>query len=143
MKKKAIGIGIVIVAVSLIITVSTNFSEKKDEAIFHVTLANPDLYKNGLYRDNFSIKNGDYKFRFVPNGDSPQILTITLMGKSLTFTEDFKLEGTPRETGISTFYTWDYIGQKEFSVGEDQELLVLIDPHGNLLGPLSVEIVLI
>lgn len=141
MKKKAVGIGIAVVAVSLIITVSTNFSEKKDEAIFHATLANPDLYRNGLYQDNFSIKNGDYKFRFVPNGDSPQILTITLRGKSLSFTEDFKLEGIPHETGISTFYTWDYIGQKEFSVEEEQELLVVIDPHGNLIGPVSVEIV--
>jgi hypothetical protein len=140
-KKKAVGISIAIVVASLIIMISSNLSERNNEVIFHVTLANPNLYKDGLYEDNFTIKNGSYKFRFVPNGDSPPILSITLMGESLSFTEDFKLEGTPHETGISTYYTWGYIGPKDFSVKDEQELFIIIDPHDNLTGPVSVEIV--
>src|SRR3972149_5678446 len=48
--------------------------------IFHVTLANPENYEDGIFTDSFEIEEGTYTYRFVPNGDSPQILTISLNG---------------------------------------------------------------
>ena len=82
-----------------------------------------------------------YEIRFVPNGDSPKILTITMNGQSLNFFENFALEGTPQETGVSTYYTWEYSGNKIIKVPNKQEIEILIDPNGNLLGPVSIDII--
>ena len=38
-------------------------------------------------------------FRFVPNGSSPEILSITLDGDNFDFSEDFKLESILHQTG--------------------------------------------
>ena len=76
----------------------------------------------------------------MPNGDSPKILTITMKGQSLNFFENFALEGTPHETGVSTYYTWKYSGNKIIKVPSNQEIEILIDPNGNLLGPVSIDI---
>ena len=115
--------------------------ENKVERAFHVTLADPNLYENGVYSETFEIGEGIYDFRFVPNGDSPQTLSITLKGKSISFVEDFKLEGTPHESGISSYFTWKYLGSKMIEIPESQKVEIVIDPNGNLLGPVSVDIV--
>ncbi len=81
-------------------------------------------------------------FRFVPNGDSPEILSITLNGENFYFFENFKLIGTPHETGISEFFTWEYEGENMIEVSEDVEIKISIDPHENTLGPVSVELIL-
>jgi hypothetical protein len=109
--------------------------------IYHVRLADPDMYKDGIYSETFQIKKGTYEFRFVPNGDSPQTLSIALKGPTFSFAEDFKLEGTPHETGISRYYTWEYIGESTIQVPDDQQLEILINPHGNVLGPVSVYLI--
>ena len=115
-------------------------SENRVERAFHVTLANPKLFENGVYSETFEIDEGIYEFRFVPNGDSPQTLSITLNGKSVSFDEDFLLEGTPHESGISSYFTWKYLGTKMIEIPENQKVEILIDPNGNLLGPVSVDI---
>ena len=58
----------------------------------------------------------------------------------MRYFEDFILEGTPHETGISTYYTWEYSGNHLILIPEDQTLTITIDPNGNLLGPVSVDI---
>ena len=63
--------------------------------VFHVRLAEPELYKNGVYSESFVLERGVYEFRFTPNGDSPRSLSITLIGDSILFYEDFVLKGTP------------------------------------------------
>ena len=115
-------------------------SENRVERAFHITLADPKLYENGVYSETFEIGEGIYEFRFVPNGDSPQILSITLKGNSISFVEDFKLEGTPHESGISSYFTWKYLGTKMIEIPENQIVEIVIDPNGNLLGPVSVDI---
>lgn len=139
MKKKLI-IGIVI-AITIVATVSlSSFSGTKSqyEEIYHVMLADPKLYHDGVFSDTFTVKKGVYQFRFVPNGDSPEVLTIILKGSSFSFSEDFKLEGIAHDTGISKYYTWKYNGQDMISIPEDQELQINVNPHGNVLGPVSV-----
>lgn len=111
-----------------------------ENIVFHVTLADPQKYENGVYSQSLEIEEGTYELRFVPNGDSPKILRISLNGQSLTFIENFVLKGTPHETGVSTYYTWEYSGNKIIQVPSKQEIEIQIDPNGNLLGPVSIDI---
>ena len=109
--------------------------------VFHVRLAEPELYKNGVYSESFVLERGVYEFRFTPNGDSPRSLSITLIGNLVLFSEDFVLKGTPHETDISLYYTWNYEGVKKIQVFEDQQVDIKINPNGNLVGPVSVELI--
>ena len=109
--------------------------------VFHVRLAEPELYKNGVYSESFVLERGVYEFMFTPNGDSPRSLSITLIGNLVLFSEDFVLKGTPHETDISLYYTWDYEGVRKIQVLEDQQVDIKINPNGNLAGSVSVEII--
>ena len=120
---------------------SDNQTEDEKSIVFHVTLADPQNFENGIYSNSFEIEEGMYDIRFVPNGDSPKILTISLNGQSFSFIENFILEGIPHEAGVSTYYTWEYSGNKIIQIPGKQEIEILIDPNGNLLGPVSVDII--
>ena len=135
----AIAIGIVIVIG--FISSSDNQSKNEENVVFHVTLADPQNYVDGVYSHYFEIEEGIYEIRFVPNGDSPKILKITLNGQSFNFIEDFILEGTPHETGVSIYYTWTYSGNQIIQILNQQEIEIQIDPNGNLLGPVSIDII--
>jgi hypothetical protein len=140
MNKKILIIPIVLIII--VIVLSFNQVDKKNiNIIFHITLADPDLYKNGIYSNTFTMNKGDYLFKFIPNGDSPQSLTILLKGENYDFSENFKLKGTLHQTGISEYYTWDYDGQKTISIPIQQVITIEINPNGNELGPVSVDIV--
>lgn len=140
MNKKLLIIPVAMIIVIFAISQGSN-SEKKDQTVFHVTLADPDQYDKGVYSDKFEISGGSYSFRFVPNGDSPKILSISLQGESFEFEEDFKLNGTLHKTEISEYYTWDYDGGKSINVVSSQEILVRINPNGNVMGSVSVDII--
>lgn len=135
---------IVIILVGLILVVlGLSFNQndsKSSNVVFHATLADSNLYKNGIYSNEFSINEGNYIFKFVPNGDSPQLLTIILKGENYDFSEYFKLKGTLHQTGISEYYTWDYEGQKEFSITDQQKIVIEINPNGNEMGSVSIDI---
>ena len=124
----------------LVAIFSVEPSEKNDNVIFHVTLADPDLYTNGIYTDAFTINEGEYSFRFVPNGSSPEIVSITLNGENFDFSEDFRLESTSHQTGTSEYFTWVYEGQKIIWITEMQEISIIINPNGNVMGSVSVDI---
>ena len=140
MNKKILIIPVVLIIIVLVL--SFNQVDKKNiNVVFHITLADPNLYKNGIYSNTFTMNKGDYLFKFVPNGDSPQSLTILLKGEDYDFSENFKLKGTLHQTGISEYYTWDYDGQKTISIPIQQVITIEINPNGNELGPISVDIV--
>jgi len=140
MNKKILIIPVVLIIIVLVL--SFNQVDKKNiNVVFHITLADPNLYKNGIYSNTFTMNKGDYLFKFVPNGDSPQSLTILLKGEDYDFSENFKLKGTLHQTGISEYYTWDYDGQKTISIPIQQVITIEINPNGNELGPVSVDIV--
>ncbi|PIW33536.1 MAG: hypothetical protein COW27_00205 [Nitrosopumilales archaeon CG15_BIG_FIL_POST_REV_8_21_14_020_37_12] len=140
MKKIIVIIPIIIAVIGLIVVSESNNEVRIDKAVFHVTLADPEMYQDGVYTDMFSVEAGNYFFRFIPNGDSPKSLSISLKGKNLNFYEDFRLNGTLHETGISQYYTWDYDGQKQFVISEQQEITIEINPNGSILGSVSVSI---
>jgi hypothetical protein len=130
----------VFAAVIVAVTIAISLQPKNETGIaYHITLADPKLYKNGIFIDNFKIQKGTYQFGFVPNGDSPQKLSISLKG-NFSYNEDYSLQGTLHNTGISSYYTWDYLGNKVIDVPQDQEIQIKIDPNGDLLGSVSVDL---
>lgn len=139
MKKVILIIPIIVTIIGLLIISGTNDEAKREKTVFHVTLADPKMYHDGVYTEKFSIDKGEYFFNFIPNGDSPEFLSISF-SNGFNFNENFRLNGTLHDTGISQYYTWDYDGQKRLSVDSSQEVIIQINPNGNLLGSVSVDI---
>jgi len=138
--KKITVIPIIIIVIVFAINFSSDSNVEKSNNVFHITLADPNLYTNGVYFDEFTISKGEYSFSFVPNGSSPKILSIKLNGDSFDFFEDFKLEGTLHQAGISEYYTWNYNGERNILISEEQGILISINPNGNVMGSVSVDI---
>ena len=141
MKKKSIGILIILGVVILGASLSMNSEEKEDNVVFHITLADPELYTNGIYTNNFTIESGTYFFRFVPNGSSPEMLSIKLSGQNYSFIENFNLKGIPHESETSKYFTWEYQGEKNVTIDSMQEITIVINSNGNVMGSVSVDII--
>ena len=106
------------------------------------------------------IEGGTYKIGFVPMGDSPAKIELTIKGKwtvsynvepswGTIFSEEFVLEKSLVDTGISKYYTWEYIGQKYVQIPElegkipssDEPIYeIIISRYGNLEGSVSISI---
>ena len=142
---KKISIVLVIVIVGFVtfdwITGFTDNDEKVDNVVFHITLANPELYTNGIHTDEFSIEPGTYFFRFVPNGSSPEILSIKLTSQNYEYTENFNLVGIPHESETAKYFTWKYEGRKNITIDSLQEISISINPNGNEMGSVSVDLI--
>ena len=141
MNKKILLVPIIVIFVVIMMNLSSDENGKEDDIVFHVTLADPNLYVNGIFTDELSLEKGEYIFRFVPNGSSPEILSISLTNNALNFDEDFKLEGMSHKTEISEYFTWKYEGKKSFSISEKQKISIAINPNGNVVGSVSVDII--
>ena len=141
----------------------------KNTTVFHVTLADPALYDcvtlgvstHCEYREVIFVEDGIYEFRFVPNGDSPQKLSVELHYSPSTELDvydkgrhaslHYVLVGNLVEEGMSSWYTWKYqidssrvnLGDAEtgFKIDEPQRVEISIDPRGDLNGPVSIELV--
>lgn len=137
MKKAVYILGIVIIAIAIAISLQP---KNQTSIVYHITLADPKLYNNGTFTDNFKIQKGTYQFSFVPNGDSPQNLSISLKG-NYSYNENFSLQGTLHNTGISSYYTWDYLGNKVIQIPQDQEVQIRINPRDSILGSVSVDLI--
>ena len=74
--------------------------------------------------DGISLETGNtYQFKFVPMGDSPEQLRLSLVGISPSvqvFSDTLYLKKTLVDTGVSKYYTWDYIGDKFFQVSDKE-----------------------
>ena len=141
MNKKSIGILIILIVTILSVSISMNSEEKDDNVVFHITLANSELYTNGVYTDKFSIDSGTYFFRFVPNGSSPEILSIKLSGQNYSFIENFNLKGIPHESETSKYFTWEYEGVKNITIDSMEEVTIIINPNDNVMGSVSIDII--
>ena len=144
MNKKIMIIPIIAIMGFIVIDWITGFSDQNEiinEDIFHITLADPELYANGVYTDKFLIEPGTYFFRFVPNGSSPEILSIKLIGQNYTFEENFELVGIPHESQTAKYFTWKYVGNEKIIIDSSQEISISIDPNGNVKGSVSVDLI--
>jgi len=91
-----------------------------------------------------------YEFHFVPMGDSPERLKISVVwsGQGVhVFSEMFILEGMLVDTGISEYYTWDYVGNKNFEISFKQcpnqktcNYDIIVERYGNLKGSVSISL---
>ena len=175
MSKKPIIGGIILAAIIGVVFVGAQINPdnpENEEVVFHVTLADSSLYKckpsafdsvygirycedrDREFRQMVDLKKGDYRFRFVANGDSPEVLTVRIEDTSPyasfpSFKETFTLKGMPHESETSLYYTWSYDGLKRFLIkqgdmgdGRDSESFAIrINPNGNLMGPVSVDLI--
>ena len=123
------------------ITGLSDENEKTKDDIFHITLADPELYTNGVYTDEILIESGTYFFRFVPNGSSPEILSIKLIGQNYAFEENFELVGIPHESETAKYFTWKYDGNEKIIIDSSQEISISINPNGNVKGSVSVDLI--
>ena len=69
-------------------------------------------------------------------GDSPEVLNLVIMSKDgyEIYEQEFYLERSLVDTGISKYYTWEYIGEKFFTVSEKDDYDIVINREGNLKG---------
>ncbi len=141
MNKKSIGIVMILIITILGVSISMNSEEKDDNVVFHITLADPELYTNGIYTNNFTMEPGSYFFRFVPNGSSPEILSIKLSGQNYSFIENFNLKGIPHESETSKYFTWEYEGMKNITIDSMEEITITINPNDNVMGSVSIDII--
>ena len=141
MNKKSIGILTIVIVAILGVSISMNSEEKNDNVVFHITLADPELYTNGVYTDKFSIDPGTYFFRFVPNGSSPEILSIKLTSQNYEFVENYTLIGTPHESETAKYFTWKYQGKGEIIIESSKQISININPNGNVNGSVSVDLI--
>ena len=148
MKKSNLAIiGLAAVVIAVVVFSSPKDNVQDSDYAYHVNLSESKYGESGIYEESFEIGDEscqrfcDYKFRFVPNGDSPQTLSVSVSGDNISFLEDFELVGTLVETDISQYYTWDYDGQKIFQVSGLEEVKIVIDPHENIKGTVSIYII--
>jgi hypothetical protein len=141
MNKKSIGILTILGIVILGVSISMNSEEKDDNIVFHITLADPELYTNGIYTNNFTVESGTYFFRFVPNGSSPEILSIELSGQNYNFIENFNLKSIPHESETSKYFTWKYEGVKNITIDSMEKITIVINSNGNVMGSVSIDII--
>ena len=114
-----------------------------DQKIFHIRLADQNLYgADGTYTDSFEVSRsgGMYEFDFVPNGSSPENLSIMLKNQDdgTEYHQNFVLEGTEHEAILGEYYTWEYQGQSQISIPTAGTVHITIDPNGNTQGSVSV-----
>jgi hypothetical protein len=103
------------------------------------------------------IEEGTYEIGFVPMGDSPKKIRLIIDGvipenqkyylddpvKTEIFSEEFILERSLVDTGVSKYYTWEYLGQKfvQFPKTEgDARYEITIQRDGNLEGSVSISL---
>ena len=63
MRKAFYIVGLVIIGILIAISLQP---KNQSSVAYHVTLADPKLYNNGIFADNFKIQKGTYQFSFVP-----------------------------------------------------------------------------
>ena len=143
MRRRVLIIGAVVaaVAVAAVAWPGEEPGEGRHE-IFHVTLADPDLYVDGVFSGSFKTPwtgvDDLYVFDFVPNGSSPKTLSIALSGDGFEYSEDFTLKGTRHEAALGEFYTWEYEGANAVTIPDGDTIAITIDPNGSTQGSVSV-----
>ena len=62
MNRKIIAIPIVTILVIILVSFLPNETNERKNILFHVTLADPDLYINGVYTEEFILEKNEYFF---------------------------------------------------------------------------------
>jgi len=150
-KKPIIG-GIILAAIIGVVFVGAQINPDNPEngEVWSIRMASPEWHDRQTVRASLpNLEEGTYKIGFVPMGDSPHKITIVIKGISTTtspnfyFSEEFVLKGTPVDTGISKYYTWEYVGQKYVYIPEverEATFEITITRTGNLEGSVTISL---
>jgi len=150
-KKPIIG-GIILAAIIGVVFAGAQINPDNPEngEVWSIRMASPEWDDRQTVRASLpNLEEGTYKIGFVPMGDSPHKITIVIKGKSTTtspnfyFSEEFILKGTPVDTGISKYYTWEYVGQKYVYIPEvegEANYEITIKRSGNLKGSVTISL---
>jgi len=129
--------------------------ESPNSEVWSIRMAGPEWDDRQSHRAALpNLEEGTYKLGFVPMGDSPSKIRIDIKVRSAgsdfagatwtpMFSEKFVLKGTPVDTGISEYYTWEYIGQKYVYIPEverEADYDITITRSGNLKGSVTISL---
>ena len=147
-KKPIVGAVILITILGMIFLGSQinpdNPEESSGSEVWQTRIAGPEYDNISTHvHDLGSLEEGTYKIGFVPMGDSPKNLRIEVVGFGIMFAENFILERSLVDTGISKYYTWEYVGQKYVQIPESEgeaNYKITIIREGNLQGSVSISL---
>ena len=155
MNKKPIVGGIILAAIIGVVFVGAEINPDNPEngEVWSIRMAGPEWDDRQGHRAALpNLEEGTYKIGFVPMGDSPSKIRIDIKVRSaefshhdggLVFSEIFVLKGTPVDTGISKYYTWEYVGQKYVYIPEvegEADYEIAISRSGNLKGSVTISL---
>ena len=162
MSKKPIIGGIILAAIIgvVFVGVQINPDNPENEEVWSIRMASPEWHDRQTVRASLpNLEEGTYKIGFVPMGDSPTKIRIDIKVRSAgsdfagsdfagttwtpMFSEEFILKGTPVDTGISKYYTWEYVGQKYVYIPEverEANYEITIKRSGNLKGSVTISL---
>ena len=157
MSKKPIIGGIILAAIIGVIFVGAQINPDNPEngEVWSIRMAGPEWDDRQSHRAALpNLEEGTYKLGFVPMGDSPTKIRIDIKVRSagsdfagtswgLVFSEKFVFKGTPVDTGISKYYTWEYVGQKYVYIPEvegEANYEITIKRTGNLKGSVTISL---
>jgi hypothetical protein len=155
-KKPIIG-GIILAAIIGVVFVGAQINPDNPEngEVWSIRMASPEWHDRQTVRASLpNLEEGTYKLGFVPMGDSPSKIRIDIKVRSAgsdfagtawtpMFSEKFVLKGTPVDTGISKYYTWEYVGQKYVYIPEverEANYEIIIERSGNLEGSVTISL---
>ena len=157
MSKKPIIGAIILAAIIVVVSVGAQINPDNPEngEVWSIRMAGPEWDDRQTVRASLpNLEEGTYKLGFVPMGDSPTKIRIDIKVRSAgsdfagtawtpMFSEKFVLKGTPVDTGISKYYTWEYVGQKYVYIPEverEANYEITITRTGNLKGSVSISL---
>ena len=162
MNKKPIIGGIILAAIIGVVFVGAQINPDNPEnekspnsEVWSIRMASPEWHDRQTVRASLpNLEEGTYKLGFVPMGDSPTKIRIDVKVRSAgsdfagttwtpMFSEEFILKGTPVDTGISKYYTWEYVGQKYVYIPEvegEANYEIRIERSGNLEGSVTISL---
>ena len=155
MSKKPIIGGIILAAIIGVVFAGAQINPDNPEngEVWSIRMASPEWDDRQNHRAALpNLEEGTYKLGFVPMGDSPSSIRIDIKVRSaefshpdggLVFSEIFVLKGTPVDTGISKYYTWEYVGQKYVYIPEvegEANYEIRIERSGNLEGSVTISL---
>jgi len=155
-KKPIIG-AIILAAIIVVVSVGAQINPDNPEngEVWSIRMAGPEWDDRQTVRVSLpNLEEGTYKLGFVPMGDSPTKIRIDIKVRSAgsdfagtawtpMFSEKFVLKGTPVDTDISKYYTWEYVGQKYVYIPEverEANYEITITRTGNLKGSVSISL---
>ena len=155
MSKKPIIGGIFLAAIIGVVFAGAQINPDNPEngEVWSIRMASPEWDDRQNHRAALpNLEEGTYKLGFVPMGDSPSKIRIDIKVRSaefshpdggLVFSEIFVLKGTSVDTGISKYYTWEYVGQKYVYIPEvegEANYEIRIERSGNLEGSVTISL---